>query len=159
MLYLQHFILSNNHPLYIELMFCIVTNRYKKRTQDFSHVLTSIWLYLPLPSIRPCFILVSVWILSHKDKFCYRAVICFNVSKQPIDYIFLYKFTKLFCWSFIILKVFLQFLNCLFKLFMFFVMFFILWITSIFLKLFLFFEMKVSIFCLLYTSPSPRDTR
>ena len=29
----------------------------------------------------PCFILVSVWILSHKDKFCYRAVICFNVSK------------------------------------------------------------------------------
>ena len=30
MLYLQHFKLYNNHPLYIELMFCIATNRCKK---------------------------------------------------------------------------------------------------------------------------------
>ena len=71
----------------------------------------------------PCFILVSFWIFSHKDKFCYRAVICFNVSNQPVNHILLYKFTEPISWSFIILKVFMQFLNCLFKLFMFFIMF------------------------------------
>ena len=93
-----------------------------------------------LSELIPWFILASIWILFHKDKFCHRAVVCFNVSKQPVDYIFLYKFTELICWSFILLKVFIQFLNCLFKLFMFFIMFFTLWITGFFLKLFLFFE-------------------
>ena len=77
-----------------------------------------------LNELVPWFILASVWILFHKDKFCHRAVVCFNVSKQPVDYIFLYKFTEPICWSFILLKVFIQFLNCLFKLFMFFIMFF-----------------------------------
>ena len=97
-----------------------------------------------LSELVPWFILASVWILFHKDKFCHRAVVCFNVSKQPVDYIFLYKFTEPICWSFILLKVFIQFLNCLFKLFMFFIMFFTLWITGFFLKCF-FFKMKVSI--------------
>ena len=83
-----------------------------------------------LSELVPWFILASIWILFHKDKFCHRAVVCFNVSKQPVDYIFLYKFTEPICWSFILLKVFIQFLNCLFKLFMFFIMFFTLWITG-----------------------------
>ena len=50
-----------------------------------------------LSELVPWFILASVWILFHKDKFCHRAVVCFNVSKQPVDYIFLYKFTEPIC--------------------------------------------------------------
>ena len=52
-------------------------------------------------------------------------------NSQSITF-FLYKFTEPICWSFILLKVFIQFLNCLFKLFMFFIMFFTLWITGFF---------------------------
>ena len=60
-----------------------------------------------LSELVPWFILASIWILFHKDKFCHRAVVCFNVSKQPVDYIFLYKFTEPICWSFILREIYI----------------------------------------------------
>ena len=67
------------------------------------------------------------------------------MSKQPVNYVLLYQFTELVCRSFIILKIFIQLLNGLFKFFMFFMVFSTLRITGLFLKLFLFFEMEVSV--------------
>ena len=49
MLYLYHFILSNNHPLYIELMFCIAIKLHKKGrriSSTSSHLSGFIFSYL-----------------------------------------------------------------------------------------------------------------